>query len=82
MMTDIEAFIVRHIADRHGIESTGIERDADLFDRGYVDSLGVFNMMMVLEENFGIRFSEYDMVDPRINTVSGLAAIIDDKQRD
>ncbi|MCP5429624.1 MAG: acyl carrier protein [Chromatiaceae bacterium] len=80
MNNPIEDFIVRHIADKHGITTDEIRRDADLFDNGYVDSLGVFNMMLSLEAEFGIRFIEDDLINPNINTVCGLAAIIAGKR--
>lgn len=81
MNIQIEDFIVRHIADRRGLESDEIRRDVDLFEHGYIDSLGVFNMMLSLEDEFGVRFIEDDLVDPQINTVCGLAAIIAGKRR-
>lgn len=80
MNNPIEDFIVRHIADKRGITTDEIRRDADLFDNGYVDSLGVFNMMLSLEDEFGIRFVEDDLINPTINTVCGLAAIIAGKR--
>jgi len=76
----IEDFIVHHIAEKRGISADDIQRDADLFDSGYVDSLGVFNMMMSLEDEFGIRFIEDDLINPGISTVCGLAAIIAGKR--
>ena len=39
---------VADIADRHGIESDEIAPEADLFEQGYIDSLGVFNLLPAL----------------------------------
>ncbi len=82
MSKAIEEFIARHIADKRGLPLNDIQHDADLFESGYVDSLGVFNMVMSLEDEFGIRFAENDLVDPRMSTVSGIAEIIQTKRHD
>jgi len=80
MSKAIEAFIAQHIADKRGLPLSDIHHDVDMFESGYVDSLGVFNMMMSLEDEFGVRFAENDLVDPRMSTVSGIAEIIHAKR--
>lgn len=80
MTSTIENFIVRHLADIRGLEVVDIERDADLFEHGYIDSLGVFNLMMLLEDTFDVRLGEDELIDPKINTVAGLAAVIAHKR--
>lgn len=79
MNTRIEDFIVRHIADRRGLDTADIALDADLFEQGYIDSLGVFTMIMALEDEFSVRFGEDELVSPSINTVQGLVAVIASK---
>ena len=79
MNRSIEDFIVAHIAERRGMDPAQIAPDADLFEHGYIDSLGVFNMIMTLEDEFGIRFTEQDLINPAVNTVKGLTALIASK---
>ena len=69
-------FIVRHIADRRGVSTEEIDCQADMFETGYVDSLGVFNMIVLLEEQFGVRFSDQELIDPALYTVTSLASSI------
>lgn len=79
MNPSIEAFIVAHIVERRGIDPAVVDVEEDLFEQGHMDSLGVFNMMMTLEDKFGLRFTEQDLVNPSINTVRGLAGLIASK---
>lgn len=79
MTMQIEEYIVRHIAERRGIAANEVDRHCDMFERGYVDSLAVFNMIVLLEEQFGVQLSEDELVDPSLYTVHGLAAAIGDK---
>ena len=73
-------FIVRQIADRHGMQMVEVARDANMFEQGYMDSLGVFTMLMQIEDEFAVRLGEDDLVDPRIGSVTGLAAVVADKK--
>lgn len=75
----VAEFIVRHIADRRGVSADEIDCQADMFETGYIDSLGVFSMIVLLEEEFGIRFSEQELIDPALYTVTGLASSIASK---
>ncbi|MCB1722518.1 MAG: acyl carrier protein [Chromatiaceae bacterium] len=76
MSQQIEDYIVTHIAERRGIAEGEVDRQADMFENGYIDSLAVFNMILLLEERFGVRLTEQTLVDPSIYTVHGLAATI------
>ena len=51
------------------------------FDAGAIDSLGVIELIEDLELAFGVRFTQADFQDRRFPSVSGLAEILEEKQR-
>ena len=54
--------------------------DADYFDKNFIDSFGVIELVAEAEEHFGVRFTELDFQDRRFSTVWGLAQIIRSKR--
>jgi acyl carrier protein len=50
--------------------------DVDLYDTGYLDSLGVVALTTFLEAAYGVTLSEQELFDPRMTTVAGIAEIV------
>jgi acyl carrier protein len=50
--------------------------DVDLYDTGYLDSLGVVALTTFLEEAYGVTLSEQELFDPRMTTVAGIVEIV------
>ena len=61
-----------HIADgaRH------FSRDAHLFEGGYVDSVGMVELLMFVESTFGVKFEDEHIFSDRFTTINGIAAIV------
>jgi acyl carrier protein len=57
-------------------EDHGFNRTAQLFDDGYVDSLGVVSLMAFIETTFSIELDEEDLFDVRFATIDGISEII------
>ena len=51
-------------------------RTAQLFDAGYVDSLGVVSLITFIETSFGVELLEEDLFDIRFTTIAGMSEII------
>jgi acyl carrier protein len=54
----------------------GFARDADLFERGYVDSVGVAELLEFLSEEFGVEIPEADLLSDEFSTIDGIAGIV------
>jgi acetyltransferase-like isoleucine patch superfamily enzyme/acyl carrier protein len=54
--------------------------DDSLFDSGVIDSIGLVGLISMIEEHFGIEFSEDDLVPERLSTVNGLASVVSSKK--
>ena len=52
------------------------DRDADLFEEGYVDSVGVMELLGFLDEQFGVEIPDDDLLSDEFSTIAGMAAIV------
>jgi acyl carrier protein len=75
---DVEARIEEFVRVQFAISPTdpGFERSADLFEGGYIDSVGVVELLEFLREEFEVDLPESDLLSDDFSTVEGLAAIV------
>lgn len=66
---------VAHLAE----DDTDLTSDSDLLDEGFVDSLNLVTIVLRLEVELGVKFSDADMANNRFTTISGLTDIVCDK---
>ncbi len=52
------------------------DRTVDLFEDGYVDSIGVIELIQFLERTFAIEIPEADLFSPEFSTIDGIAKIV------
>jgi acyl carrier protein len=52
------------------------DRTVDLFEDGYVDSIGVIELIQFLERTFAIEIPEADLFSPEFSTIDGIANIV------
>jgi acyl carrier protein len=52
------------------------DRTVDLFEDGYVDSIGVIELIQFLEKTFAIDIPETDLFSPEFSTIDGIARIV------
>jgi acyl carrier protein len=55
---------------------TEFSQHSELFDSGYIDSLGVVALSTYIEQRFGVALAEEQLFDPRFTTIAGIAEII------
>jgi acyl carrier protein len=51
-------------------------RDRDLFDAGYVDSIGLVELLAWIEERWGIEVPDGVLVSDEFTTVDGMARVL------
>lgn len=54
--------------------------DDNFFNMGAIDSLGVIELIEAMERAFAVRFTQDDFQDRRFSSVSGLAAMLAEKE--
>lgn len=74
----MEREIIRKLQDFLGKDLSNYLEE-DLIHTGIVDSFGFTQLLLYIEEEFGISFSEEDMEDRNIKTLKGLVGKITNK---
>ena len=57
-------------------DDPGFGRSADLFESGYVDSVGVAELLEFLREEFGLDVPESELLGDDFSTIDGIAGIV------
>lgn len=57
-------------------KSDGLTFDTDLFKGGFIDSLFALEMVVYLEEAFGVRLKDKEITEDNFRTISSIAAVI------
>jgi len=53
--------------------------DSDLFENGVIDSFGVIEIVTFIQEQFGVELEPDDLMSDLLASVSGLAALVQQK---
>lgn len=53
--------------------------DVNLFDEGFVDSLGATEIVLHIEETFGVKISQKDIILYPMNTIREIAEVVERK---
>lgn len=77
--TTTRNFIVENFL--FGDTSQVIEDTTSLIDNGYVDSTGVLELVMFLEQSFGIKVADSEIVPANLDSVGAIAAYVVGKQQ-
>jgi acyl carrier protein len=54
----------------------GFDREVNLFEHGYVDSVGVVELLGFLQEEFDVEVPDDDLLADDFTTVAGIARIV------
>lgn len=73
--TDVDRFVRESFAV--GVDDPGYHRDVDLFEAGYVDSVGLVEILAFVDSRFAVEIAEEDLLSDDFSTVSGIARIVD-----
>ncbi|HQX33228.1 MAG TPA: acyl carrier protein [Dokdonella sp.] len=74
----IEAKIRHYILENLMFTDDGsrLPNDASLLDRGVIDSTGVLEIVMFLEEEFAIKIKDSEMLPENFDSVNNLVAFV------
>mgnify|MGYP003579629309 CR=1 FL=1 len=70
----IHSYIVEQFLFGEGGDS--LTADVSLLDRGIIDSTGVLELAAYLEEEFGVKVRDDDLVPENFDTISNLSAYV------
>jgi acyl carrier protein len=79
-MNEREAEIRRFLTEQFLFgENRPLERDVSLFDQGIVDSTGVLELINFLEERFGVKVQDDELLPENLDTIGAIGAFVDRK---
>jgi D-alanine--poly(phosphoribitol) ligase subunit 2 len=70
----IEAFVRTEFEVSPG--DNGFDRDIDLFELGYIDSVGFAELLAFLGEEFGVDIPEHEILSDAFTRIDGMASIV------
>ena len=80
-MENVKDTLRSYIMEHFNIEPDDPDFDDDvhLFDYGFVDSLGATEIVLFLEETFGVEITQKDIILYAMNTVNEIAGVVERK---
>jgi len=74
-LADLEQVLIAQIRERIVELDQGFSVEADLFEAG-LDSMGIMQLLLVIEEQFGVVLSPADLTRINFQTARKIAALI------
>jgi acyl carrier protein len=73
------SWLVDYVAEHGTLEDLAVEEflEENYVAIGLLDSLGVVQMLVGVEEEFGVWLSSEEMQDPRFCSIAGLAELVE-----
>ena len=80
---EIAASIEAHIKKRYQVSQfdKGFQHDTNLWEQGYLDSIGVSEVVEYLERTFGVSIPDSSLFDEQFGTIAGMARIVESLRR-
>jgi acyl carrier protein len=75
--TQVRQFITTNF---YVAEPAALKDDDSLLDKGIIDSTGVIELIGFLEESFGIKVDDAEMVPENLDSLGRIAAYVDRKK--
>lgn len=61
-------------------DPSSLDDNASLLDRGVIDSTGVLEVIFFIEEKFGIKVEDSEMLPDNLDSIDRIASFIDRKK--
>ena len=77
-MRDVAGRIDSFVREQFGVaaDDPRFGDEVNLFDAGYVDSVGIVELLSFLQEEFGVEIPERELMSDEFATTSGIASIV------
>lgn len=81
-MDRVRDFIVDYIQREYTVPNDIDIMNLNYVEEGYIDSLGLIQFIAVIEDEFGIEFSDDDLASEDVKVVGKMIALIASKMED
>jgi acyl carrier protein len=75
----INKYIISELAVE--LDKKSLAPDEDLLGSGIIDSMGISKLVLFLEETFGIKFKDEDLVPENFQNLNSIVAYVEQKQK-
>ena len=72
-------YLVKNLAERNDLDENQIDTIVDIFEKGYIDSIGIFSLLVEIEDDLGIELNLEDISSLNIYNIDNIASIIETK---
>ena len=79
LAAEVRAYIVERFLFGQGGES--LSSDQSFLESGIVDSTGVLEVVMFLEQRFGVKVADDELVPDNLDSINKIAAFVERKVR-
>ena len=76
MQTTENTALIAHFFSERGFE---INSDSDLFESGAIDSMGIIELVVFLEEKLGVSLDAAQMTADNFRTLNAILALIENR---
>lgn len=74
---EIQAAVHGFVLDKFPVaRSAGLPADGELLDRGIVDSLGLLEIVLFVQSEFGVHMDDEEMVPDNFQSIPALAELV------
>lgn len=80
-MENIKEFIVDYIQREYTVPEDADIMNLNYVEEGYVDSMGLIQFIAIVEDEFGIVFTDEDLANPDIKVVGKLIELVAGKMQ-
>ncbi len=74
---ELRRFVINNFL--FGRSDTGLSDSASFLEEGIIDSTGVLELVGFLEERFGIRVQDHDLIPENLDSIHNLVAFIESR---
>lgn len=78
-MNNIECDVRGFIKENFILDGDELPSDASLTSNGVIDSMGVLELVMFIEENYGLRVPDEDTVPENLDSVERIVRYVSDR---
>ena len=75
VVNNLEQFIL----ELGSVEKDAIDPDEDLLEQGFIDSLGIVQIIAFVEDSFGVSLGPNDVVPENFASLNALAGLIESR---
>lgn len=78
-MENVRQFVIDYIEREYQIPADVDQDSFNFVQTGYVDSIGVVQFITILEDEFGVEFTDEELADETYQTVGNMVKLIESK---